>query len=180
MSDKVKENSAFIIKDFVKDELDALNSWCLFNYQSSFFKDPKMGAPGTRLTTRLSYPEDGLSFPKEAYEVKKKIIDFLDIKNYKTPGFYDGIVCGIGFSGGSIYSHKDPVWHENTYTFHCNILSKKPLGGGETYVNNKEMFVNQGDLLCFDVSNNEHMVTEIVGDEPRILWVFGFSIPKNI
>ena len=174
------ENTSFVIKDFVKEELQNLNSWCLNNYKKSFFKDANMGKPGTRMTTRFSSTSEGLNFPSEAYKIKSKIINRLNLVNYKQPSFHDGIVCGIGFNGGSIYPHIDPVWHKNTYTFHCNLLSNKPLLGGETYINSQLFPVECGDLLCFDVSSQEHMVSEIYGDEPRILWVFGFSIPTNV
>ena len=178
---KTYKNQAFILKNFVVDEIDALNKWCLENYTKSFFKDGNMGKPGTRLTTRNAFKKDGLvSFPKEAYIIKQKIINALNITEYKEPGFHHGIVCGIGFDDGDIYSHRDPTWHSNTYTFHCNLLSNKSIEGGNTYINNKIFSVDVGDLLCYDVSNQQHRVDTIIGDSPRILWVFGFSLPNSV
>lgn len=173
------QKTTFVVNNFIDEqEMNSLNKWCLANYQKPFFKDANMGKPGTRMTTRFSFQEDGLRFPEEAYKIKKKIIKTLGIENYRQPGFYDGIVCGIGFNEGSIFSHRDPVWHPGTYTFHCNIISNKPQSGGNTYVNDKLIPVNEGDLLCFDVSGQDHMVDEISGEIPRILWVFGFSLPE--
>jgi hypothetical protein len=137
-----------------------------------------MGDPGTRLTTRYSTVKEGLSFPDAAYRIKSRIIDKLNIQNHKEPSFFDGIVCGIGFEGGDIFSHKDPIWHKDTYTFHCNVLTSKPEQGGNTFVRNKMIPVEEGDLLCFDVSGQKHKVDKIIGEKPRILWVFGFSLPN--
>lgn len=169
-----------IIKNFASDqELQELNNWCINNHKNRLlFRDANMGEKNTRLTTRYS-DNIKFSFPEVATSVRQRIIDQLVITDYKTPPFHDGIVCGIGFEGGTIYEHLDPVWHDNTYTLHCNIISQKSLSGGTTIIDGTEYETEPNDLLCYPVSELKHSVTEIHGSVPRILWVFGFSVPKN-
>ncbi len=174
------KDEVFVIKDFVNKELDALNTWALDNYTKPFFKDSNMGIPGTGFTTRYNSEKDEIiKFPKEAYEIKEKIVKALDIKSYKNPFRLQNneIVCNIAFNDAEIRKHKDPIWYPETYTFHCNILSSKSEQGGNTYINDELFSVNAGDLLCYDVSNKEHVVDKVIGDSPRILWIFGFCLP---
>jgi hypothetical protein len=167
-----------IIRNFITDEMKLeLNNWCLENYKNTkIFKDADMGKKDTRLTTRYT-TDDTLIFPNVAYDIRNKIIKELNITKSFIPNFKDGIVCGIGFDSGDIFPHKDPVWFPHTYTLHCNIISQKPKSGGITFIKGLEYETNENDLLCYPVSELPHSVNEIHGDIPRILWVFGFSIP---
>lgn len=167
------KNSHFVLEDFVKDELEPLNKWCLSNYQKGFFKDANMGGPKrSRLTTRFSFA----AFPEEVFRVKEKIVEHLNIKDHLTPGFQDGVYCGIGFKNNIVVPHKNPLWHVGTYTFHCTLLSKRSESGGDFVVDGKTFSLNEGDVFCSDVSSKEHMFTQIMGNEPSIVWSFGFCL----
>jgi hypothetical protein len=169
----------FIIKNFAsEDEIEQLNLWTINNYKKHFFLDANMGIPGTRLSTRYFNDCSQLNFPKETFSIKQRIINVLDLKNFKMPGFCHGIVNGIGFNDGDIYEHTDPVWHENTYTLHCNIISQKPEVGGVTYIEGEKYETDPRDLLVYPVSEKKHNVDTIRGETPRILWVFGFCIER--
>lgn len=169
-----------IIKNFITEiERDELNKWCLDNYKNSkLFTDPNMGKKGTRLTTRFT-PKNSFTFPDVAHKVRSKIIEHLGIENSLIPPYKDGIACGIGFDSGDILEHKDPVWYPGTYTLHCNIISQKPTSGGITIINGIEYETNETDLLCYPVSELPHSVNEIQGNIERILWVFGFAVPRT-
>lgn len=177
-----------IIKNFVsKSELKKLNEWTLNNFKNSFFTDADMGKIGTRLTTRYvnkSYSKnanDDFEYPEVVYCIKDKIIKHLNIeKKYSCPPIgKDSIVNGIGFDGGDIYEHVDPVWFPYTYTIHCNIISQKPLSGGVTIIDGKEYDICEGDVLIYVVSHLKHSVTKISGGIPRISWCYGFSVGNN-
>lgn len=168
-----------IVRDFISDnERLVLNEWCLNNYQNkNLFVDGGTGLPGTRLTTRHGNDYD-YDFPDVAYEIQKRIIVKLNLKNYKFPEYKNGIVCGIGFKNGHIWNHKDRVWHPDTTTVHCNIITQKPTAGGITVIDEEAYETNEHDLLIYPVSEILHRVTRIQGTRPRILWCFGFSIPQ--
>jgi hypothetical protein len=165
-----------VLKNFIDEyTIEQLNNWTLSNYTKEFFKDANMGIPGTRLTTRYSR---NFEFPDIAYKIKEKIISNLGIKFFE-PVYKDGIINGIGFEGGSIYEHIDPVWHPDTYTLHCNIISQKSMNGGIPYIDGIPYETDPTDLLIYPVSISNHYVDEIKGSTPRILWVFGFSIDNE-
>ena len=165
-----------ILKKFVPDRIiKVLNCWCLNNYKNDFFLDANMGTIGTRLSTRYSVTKT-FYFPKEAYELKEKIKKELKLENTKIPSYRDGIVCGIGFEGGDISLHTDPIYHEGTSTWHCNVITQKSNFGGITVINGREYDVNSNDVLVYKVSSWPHSVTTIEGDKPRILWVFGYCV----
>ena len=169
-------SQALIVKNFIDEyTVTQLNKWTLENYNNSFFKDANMGSPGTRLTTR--YSQDFL-FPDIAYIIKEKISNLLQL-DYRVPSYKDGIVNGIGFIGGSIREHKDPIWYPDTFTLHCNIISQKPISGGVTFINGTSFETQPGDLLLYPVSELYHSVDTIQGNIPRILWVFGYSIDNE-
>ena len=173
-----------ILKNFISiDEVNILNSWCLENYTKKFFKDPHMDLryPRTRLTTRGSGLENyNIHYPKESYNVQDRLIKTLNLKNpLFPPPFYNGIVNGIGFENGSIFSHQDPVYYKNTFTLHCNFITKKSFGGGVTIINGREYDIDQTDALIFIVSHQKHEVTKITGNKPRILWCYGFCISQE-
>jgi len=162
-----------VIKNFIDEyTIEQLNKWTMGNYTNEFFKDANMGIPGTRLTTRYSH---NFEFPHIAYKIKEKIISTLGIK-FQEPDYKDGMVNGIGFEGGSIFEHIDPVWYPDTYTVHCNIISQKSTSGGITYIEGVPYETDPADLLIYPVSSLSHYVDEIKGSIPRILWVFGFSV----
>ena len=137
----------------------------------------------TRFTTRLKNEIDHekenikIDYPDSAYQIQEKIIKEFKLQNVKTPpSFVDGIVNGIGFEGGSICDHIDPIYYDDTHTLHCNIISQKSISGGITIIENVHYDIDEGDLLCYIVSNHRHKVTKTFGNKLRILWVFGFCV----
>ena len=168
-----------IQRDFITiEEQQELNVWTLANYQSKFFSDARMGVLGTRLTTRYFKQKSSLVFPECAHRIRDRIKTHFNIKNDLLPGYCHGIVTGIGFDGGDIYPHKDPTWHEGHYTVHCNIVTQYPEIGGITNIEGIDYKTGERDLLIYPVSEMAHAVSTIRGTTPRILWVFGFSLPR--
>jgi hypothetical protein len=130
----------------------------------------------TRLTTRFSN-NHYINYPKTSYDIQNRIVNLLGLELCKKPpSFFDGIVNGIGFEGGSICSHVDPIYFEGTQTLHCNVVSQKSNTGGVTVIENVAYEIDEGDLLCYVVSKLKHEVTPTAGDKNRILWVFGFCV----
>lgn len=177
-----------IIKNFITEhEKNILNSWSIENYKKPFFSDPKMNLDKsqTRFTTRHShnrnpnYVNYKIKYPIEVYNIQKRLFVELNL-DYRSllpwPGFTDGVVNTIAFPPGSCIKHKDPVYYSDTYTLHCNLITKKAKSGGHTYIENKLYDIEEQDLLMYVTSHLEHEATEIGGDIPRILWVYGFCL----
>lgn len=176
------------IKNFLfKEEIEVLNSWTLKNWTNEYFEDANMDPynVGTRFTTRVGTYQNAnelfsIDYPKTCYNVQNRIKNYFNLHNYQSPpSFYDGIVNGIGFSPGVISNHIDPVYIENTHTLHCNVITQNSKSGGITVIEDTPFFVENGDLLFYVVSKHHHEVTEIKGNIPRILWVFGFCIDNE-
>jgi hypothetical protein len=84
-----------IFQNFLsEDEIKSLNSWCMNNYTKNFFQDPRMDPnhQRTRLTTRGSGERNAkIDYPKEAYNIKRRLIDRLNLKRPLHPEpFYKG------------------------------------------------------------------------------------------
>lgn len=177
-----------IVKNFISDdEVKVLNQWTLDNYTQPYFVDPKMNRDSvqTRFTTRHAYgrceeyQDYKVQYPKEVYDIQKRLINYLKIKENTIapwPSFTDGIVTTIALPPGSCCKHTDPIYFDNTYTLHCNFVTQNPKNGGVTYVEDIPYKFEENDMVMYITSHLEHEVTEISGDIPRILWVYGFGI----
>lgn len=177
-----------LVKNFITDEeIDKLNEWTLDNYTQPYFINPQMNEDKfqTRFTTRHSYCRSKeyqnykVKYPKESYNIQKRIFNHLKLEENDIapwPSFTDGICTTIAFSPGSCCKHIDPIYSDNTYTLHCNFVTQNPKSGGITYINNNPYLFEKNDMFMYITSHLDHEVTEISGNIPRILWVYGFSI----
>ena len=183
-----KKKLVKVVKNFITDnEIDELNQWTLSHYNEPYFMNPGMNndESQTRFTTRHSYgrckeyQDYKVQYPKEVYDIQKRLLEYLKIKENTIapwPSFTDGICTTIAFPPGSCCKHTDPIYFENTYTLHCNFVTQNPESGGITYVENTPYQFEKNDMIMYITSHLEHEVTEISGDIPRILWVYGFGI----
>jgi hypothetical protein len=182
------QNLVKIVKNFITDdEILKLNNWTLSNYDKPYFVDPRMNQDlvQTRFTTRHSYfrtkeyQNYKIEYPKDVYEIQKRLLKYLKLSyNSIVPGpsFNDGIVTTIAFPPGSCSKHSDPIYKDNTYTLHCNFVTQKPISGGITYIEDIPYTFEKNDLIMYITSHLKHEVTEIFGEIPRILWVYGFCL----
>ena len=169
-----------VIKNFIDIRIkDILNTWTLENYKTNLFSDANMGLEETTLTTRYFNDCRNLNFPIVAYQTQIKILETFVNTKFKLAKFCQGIANSITFNNGEVREHTDPVYLNNTITYHCNIISQKPNIGGITYLDNIPFETNETDLLIYPVSEINHKVSKVEGDKPRIVWMFGFSIFKN-
>jgi len=180
-----------IIHNFITDEeRKSLNKWTLNNYKSSCFMNPRMNndTKQTRFTTRHAHYRENnfkdykVKYPEESYSIQKRLFKYFNL-DYRSiipwPHFTDGIVTTIAFPPGSCFSHVDPIYYKDTYTLHCNIITQMPQKGGITTIENESYEVSENDVLMYITSHLNHEVNEIIGEKPRILWVFGFCLNKE-
>jgi hypothetical protein len=163
-----------VLKNFISEgECEELSQWMLK-------KLPCLQVakhPGTnRLTTRYLKSVD---FPKIAFDVQSKIIKHFGMTLSNPPPFCNGMIASYGWEGDACECHVDPRWHPNHVTFHCNILSMKPLTGGHVIVDKTVFQLNVGDMMCYPVSELTHGTTRIEGEKARLLWIFAFCVPMH-
>ena len=185
----MKENTiqqttkSFVLRNFLFDsDIKELNQWTLNNCNRDFFEDAGMDPdnPGTRFTTR--FPNESVAphidYPNAAKIVRQRIVNYFHLEGYNHPPSYSqGIVNGIGYSGGRIENHIDPTYYPDTKTVHFNAITQKADEGGHTIINGVEYSdINSTDLLIYQVSEVYHEVTSTKRNTPRILWVFGFCL----
>lgn len=154
-----------------------LNNWTLSNYSNSdIFGDSNNNPPKTSYTTR--HLNKNFIWPTAAIKLQKKLINYLNLSDYRLR-FDHGIVNTVNYPGCLVYSHKDTGDKIPGYvTYHCNCVTKKPLGG-ETVIEGVTYDLEENDVLCYAVSELEHMVNTIQGQKLRILWSFCFYIPNK-
>lgn len=176
-------NKCFILRNFIsKYSVNLLNQWTLANCNREIFEDAKMDTfnAATRFTTRAANESiaPNINYPVSAFIIKQKIIDHFGLEGYKSPPSYShGIVNGIGYGGGDIVEHIDPVYYSGTKTVHFNIITQQADTGGHIIVDGvKYNDLTPQDLMIYQVSEVYHEVTRTEGNTPRILWVFGFCL----
>ena len=162
-----------IIRNFIsQEEQTDLIQWIINNKDSSWlFKDANM--KGNRITTR--YSKD-FSFPEVAYSIQKRIINQLKFKDFKLPKYHHGIVASYAGENDTVFEHTDPQWYPPLETLHCNLMLQKSIKGGEPIINKKCIDLNERDLWCYYVSKVKHGSAKVIGNKPRLMYVFGFCI----
>lgn len=165
-----------IIKNFYDNDIKKkLNAWTYHNYQDRYkFRPTHNNPPNTSYTTR--WTEGGIDFPKEAYDLRQKIIDELNLKNYSFR-YVEGIINTVCFPGCQVWAHVDKSEVEDHIIYHCNIVPKKATGG-ETVIEGVEYDVQENDIICYSVSESTHQVN-LIQDTMRIAWMFSFYIPRT-
>lgn len=163
-----------IIKNIVSEkEIKKLVDWISLNKDTSLFR--WSGHPGTRRrTTRFSLDVD---YPDISYKIRDRIKSQLGIKSDYYPDYPDGMVASYGYARDECSFHKDPIWFENHITYHCVVLLSAPESGGIPIIGDVEYPLEEGDGVYYPVSEIIHGTTKLIGNKPRILWIFGFSIP---
>lgn len=162
-------------------EIQALNAWV-----DEAIANKWMGVGlslkddcANRLTTRF-YGERFV-YPQLALGIRDRIKEHLGFSNapWVTNHGRDGIVVSYTKRGGDVHPHKDPKSYSDLATLRCNVLTQASEEGGELVLDGKKVSPDVGDLHCYLASEYEHYVTEVKGDTPRILWMFGVCVPKK-
>jgi hypothetical protein len=131
-----------------------------------------------RLTSRLY--GDRFEYPQEALDLSTRIRKFVGVDGYSIINNHgkNGIVVSYTKPTGDVYKHKDPK-ELGMSALRCNIITQDADDGAELFVNGSKVDIKFGDLHCYLASDFEHYVTEVKGNTPRILWMFGAYVPKE-
>jgi hypothetical protein len=163
-----------------QDECNLLNAWVYEGVDKGWLDSGICTGRTTtkRLTSRLYGHR--FNYPKEVIELATRIRQFVGVSDYPVIQEHgkNGVVVSYIKPGGDVYKHKDPK-HLGLLALRCNIMTQTAEEGGELFVNGNKVPIKTGDLHCYLASDFEHYVTEVKGDTPRILWMFGAYVPKE-
>jgi hypothetical protein len=171
-----------VIPNFAtQEEINALNAWTNLGVKNRWL-DVGVGAKGIthkRLTSRVYGSR--YEYPQIVKDLSDRIRLFVGLSKYKLVEGHgkNGVVVSYTLPGGDVYKHKDPKSNCGLATLRCNILTQKADEGGTLFVDGKQVDIEVGDLHCYLVSEHEHWATEVVGNTPRIMWMFGAHVPAE-
>lgn len=126
-----------------------------------------------RFTSRMHMGNK--KYPELVIDISNRICKFMGIQHYPLILGHgsEGVVVSVTYPGGDVYSHRDPRSEKGYATYRCNIMTQAADEGAELYVDDELVDINVGDLHCYYASEQTHYVTEVKGQTPRILWMFG-------
>jgi hypothetical protein len=186
------DGKVLLVRNFITpDKCAALKNWAVESVESQFvdgisgnYDTKEFQRVKNRLTNRMV--GDNINYPDLVYSIQNRlretfplIADAEVIKNHGK----DGVVVSITYDTGDVYRHKDPAVNNqvpDTVALRFNILASKAENGGIIHVEDKAYDLNEGDLMAYLVSEYYHSVETCSGNNPRILFMFGFCIKKQV
>jgi hypothetical protein len=166
-----------------KDTCNQLNDWVDLGVKNKWLDLGISRNSGWKYNKRVTTRNYGnrFDYPPLVHQVFNKITNKLELQDLPksvTGAGKDGVVVSCTFPGGDVYPHKDPKEGE-LEVLRCNIMTRNSDDGGELFIGGKKINVGVGDLHCYLPSDTEHYVTEVKGQTPRIMWMFGYQIAKE-
>ena len=182
------DGQVLLVPNFINaEEIQALKDWANQAVIDGQFVDGVTGdwdkkefsTTKLRLTNRMSpkidYPELVKTLQDRIRQTVQLTANAPVIENHGK----DGVVVSITYNDGDVYKHKDPSVGEGVVGLRCNILASKAESGGTIHVENKTYDLNEGDMMCYLVTELYHSVDVCYGNNPRILFMFGFVVDKD-
>lgn len=131
-----------------------------------------------RLTTRPC--GDRIEYPELALEISNRIRQFCGVSAMpliKDGHGRDGIVVSYTLPEGDVFAHIDgPRFSTKHSVLRCNVVTQAPDDGANLFVGGQLLSPEQGELHCYLASDHVHSVSKVLGDVPRILWMFGAHV----
>ena len=183
-----KDENVIVIRNFASaEEVQILKDWQVKAVKEGQFVDGITGDWDTkefsttkkRLTNRMS---QNINYPDLVQTLQDRIRQTFPILTnaHLIEGHgKNGVVVSVTYNDGDVYKHKDPSVGEGVVGLRCNILSSKAESGGTIHVEDKTYDLNEGDIMCYLVTELYHSVEVCHGDNPRTLFMFGFIVDEN-
>jgi hypothetical protein len=182
------DDQVLVVRNYATPiECNLLTKWALNATKEGQFVDGVSGnwdsKEFTRVKTRLTNRMSGfINYCDTIYTIQKRLRnDFATISDAPVIGDHgkDGVVVSITYNDGDVYKHKDPSVGDGLSGARFNILSSVPENGGLIHVEDKTYKMNPGDLMAYLVTDLYHSVEQCYGESPRIMFMFGFCVPKG-
>lgn len=134
----------------------------------------------TALRQNTRFVNKNVDYPEVAFAIRDRIMDIFEweyVKNVDFGGDKENILIVVHHPGGDTYKHTDGSIFK--HSLRCNIILKKPTAGGELYVEDQKIDPEERELHCYEVTHNEHWVTEVGGEDYRCIMLVGVDIPAG-
>ena len=182
------DGKVLLIRNFLSaEEIQTLKDWTDTAVKEGQFVDGVTGnwenkefsRTKKRLTNRMS---QHISYPELVGVLQERIRNTVSI-TANAPVILnhgkDGVVVSVTYNEGDVYKHKDPSVGDGAAGLRCNILASKAESGGDIHVEEKTYTLEEGDMMCYLVTEYAHSVDVCHGENPRILFMFGFAVDKD-
>ena len=182
------DGQVLLVPNFITaEEIQALKDWTNQAVVDGQFVDGITGdwdkkefdRTKKRLTNRMSqninYPELVKTLQDRIRQTVQLTANAPVIENHGK----DGVVVSVTYNDGDVYKHKDPSVGEGLVGLRCNILASKAQNGGTIHVEDKTYDLNEGDMMCYLVTELYHSVEVCHGNNPRTLFMFGFIVNED-
>jgi hypothetical protein len=118
-------------------------------------------------------------YPPYVIGISNKIRKFMNIDHYPliSENGFEGVLLSVKFNGENVHEHRDMKFFKGWTPFRCNVVTQAPEQGAKLYVEDELIDIKVGDLHCYYASEQKHYVTEVEGNTPRVLWMFGAHRP---
>jgi hypothetical protein len=173
-----------IFKNFLdKDTCNQLNDWVDLGVKNKWLDLGISRGSGWEYDKRVTTRNYGnlFEYPPLVHQVFDKITNNLQLQDLPKSvigGGKNGVVVSCTFPEGDVYPHKDPK-EGNLEVLRCNIMTRDSDEGGELFIGGDKIDIKVGDLHCYLASDVEHYVTEVRGQTPRVMWMFGYQVLKE-
>jgi hypothetical protein len=169
-------------KNFLSvEECAALNAWVDEGVQNKWL-DVGISGSNNQYTKRLTNRMYGhrFEYPQLVRNISERIRSFCGVDDYQIIDLHgqNGVVVSCTFGGGDVYPHRDPK-QGYLSALRCNVMTRAADAGAELYVGGEHIDIGVGELHCYLASEFEHKVTEVQGNTPRVLWMFGAAVPAK-
>lgn len=172
-----------IVKNFLTpDEINVLNDWAIEGVKKGwldFGVSRGRAKAYKRLTSRMYAHR--YQHSEVIKQISEKVRSCSGVAKYPLIAGHgkNGIVVSYTLPGGNVFRHKDSRAPDGMPTLRCNVLTQKAEAGGALYVEGRKVDIEVGDLHCYLVSEHDHWTTEVEGNTPRIMWMFGAHVPAD-
>lgn len=131
----------------------------------------------SRFTTRMA--PSAFKYPEFILDASRRIRDFCGVAHLPLiDSRHDGIVVSFTKHSGDVFEHTDPALIGTAF-LRCNVMTSKPERGGKLFVEGRLAEIEEGDLHCYLASEHRHRVSIVLGNTPRILWMFGAAVKAD-
>jgi hypothetical protein len=144
-------------------------------FRQGLLKSPAIGVKGH--TGRLREPR--FSKPEIA-RLTERVMRMMGVEAMPVDPALGHLITYVE-AGGYIASHTDEVDYANTdrKQLRCNVVISKPLQGGFAVIGDQKVDCAERGGWAFFASETLHSAFPISGAKPRIIFSFGFSVPRD-
>lgn len=173
-----------VYKNFISDEQRlSLNNYATTLFEQKRFypnKNPRRYFLTLKRNPRVD--NNGLYYTKEINSLFTRISDTLDLSQPIVDPVI-GVIISYMEPGAFIHKHKDlynSAKYANNDNYRFNIMVNRNYDNSyNPIINDISYDVLNCDAWCFNATQCAHQTLPITGPEPRIVYQFGFLIPKQ-